>query len=1062
MQAAGDEVQVGAEPARRAQVDEHRGVDGPAQERGVAVADLVAPVEEPPEGDLAAGAGAAADERRGLAEIDAAVVFQVLVHVGDGDDAVRQRGPHPRARLLVLEHPREVVDPAVAGEGTPVAHEVVGPPAVGGVGPGAPRVHALHEPGVGPEVRVDGVERRAVAEVAALAVVGDVGGRPGALRPRLVAVLRPRVEHRQRRRAAQAEAAVDGRDAAVGVQELPVGRHDPDGGFRVQIVPGAPDEYPGRLAEGVGGKVVPLAGRLVVGDQHPEGGVADLAGQLRAVPRIDDGAGVQQVDLPGQREDLLALEEEGTQLGEEQGVPLVDLDLRGVRLDLREVGVVGEVGGQVRGHPVLHVQGAFGLRLLVERPRRGVERPVPDRGDRRQNLQVAARGQVREPVEQAHLGQEAGDSAGDRGPHVGLVLAEDRPHDLEAPPVRLARAPFRVPQALERNRHLRRPAVGDQSRRRVEEGVPREVAGGGRPQRRGERRAHAAAAAARGSAAAPAGSSAAAAAGHALGARLEQGVGLHPIAVHREDVGALLVEERVEVDGHRVVDERLVAVGPVGADQGGVRVVRTDAEVEVVVVVGDIDLGVLGGRRPVEGALLHEVADARGPFPHGIVEGSVDAGGGGGALGTHAGAAGEDAGAAGDADSGEPPGGLRGRVRDSSAGRCRGWLAPGRRGRRRPQGRRGRLASAGLARIQAWRGLRRPPGRRDRLAPDAPNHARCGRRRSPGDRGRLSPGGPTGDRRGLRRPPRRPGCGGEGRRRFAGAGRQGVPRRRAAATRGRGVLDEQVRIRTPRLRRPSRRESVPRQAGGEVDGDAVLQREDLVPLAVGSDRVDHDGRRQVDDPGVDAEPLPDLLVAAGDRPARAEPAVQLPEVAERITAGRVAGPPAAAGSAAGSEPVAGAADHVQAARFQLRRERLGDAVAQPGVVRVGREVGEREHGDRTCLRGRERRLRTDAARGQRQQETGGEGACEADHDVAGSAGSARRFEPDDKRSMVVHRAAALAGCHIWRLSCLRYPALAARAWHNGLADSSRGVPPPGIACGGRARPRVVFRPERMP
>ena len=181
----------------------------------------------------------------------------------------------------------------------------------------------------------------------------------------------------------------------------------------------------------------------------------------------------------------------------------------------------------------------------------------------------------------------------------------------------------------------------------------------------------------------------------------------------------------------------------------------------------------------------------------------------------------------------------------------------------------------------------------------------------------------------------------------------GGPPRRASRgrgrPRGRGVLDEQVRIRTPRLRRPSRRESVPRQAGGEVDGDAVLQREDLVPLAVGSDRVDHDGRRQVDDPGVDAEPLPDLLVAAGDRPARAEPAVQLPEVAERITAGR---PAATAGSAAGSEPVAGAADHVQAARFQLRRERLGDAVAQPGVVRVGREVGEREHGDRTCLRGR--------------------------------------------------------------------------------------------------------------
>ena len=429
VQAAGDEGQVGAEAARRTQVGEHRGVERLAEERVVAVADLVAPVDEPPEGDAAAGAGAPADERGRLGEVDAAVALDVAVHVGHGDDAVGQRGADSRARLLVLEDAPEVVDPAVAGEGPPVDHEVVGPPPPGRVGPGAARVEALDPPGVGAEIGVDGVERRAVAQVAPLAVVGDVGGRPGPFGPLVVPVHRLRVEHRQRRRAAQAEPAVHGRDPAVGVEELPARRHHPHGRFRVQIVPGAPREHLGPLAVRAVGGVVPPARLLVVGDEHPEGRVADLAGQLAAVARVGDGAGVQQVDLPRHREHFLAFEEEGAQLGEEEGEPLVDLDLRAVRLDLREVGVVGEVGGQVRGHPVLHVHRALGLRLLVERPRRLVQRPEPDRGHRRQDLQVAARRQAGEPVEQAHLGQEAGLPARDRGPHVRFVLAEDGVHD---------------------------------------------------------------------------------------------------------------------------------------------------------------------------------------------------------------------------------------------------------------------------------------------------------------------------------------------------------------------------------------------------------------------------------------------------------------------------------------------------------------------------------------------------------------------------------------------------------------------------------------------------------
>ena len=56
-------------------------------------------------------------------------------------------------------------------------------------------------------------------------------------------------------------------------------------------------------------------------------------------------------DRARKREDLRALDEERPKLAEEERETLVHFDLRPVRLDLRKVGVEGEVGSQIRGHP---------------------------------------------------------------------------------------------------------------------------------------------------------------------------------------------------------------------------------------------------------------------------------------------------------------------------------------------------------------------------------------------------------------------------------------------------------------------------------------------------------------------------------------------------------------------------------------------------------------------------------------------------------------------------------------------------------------------------------------
>ena len=238
----------------------------------------------------------------------------------------------------------------------------------------------------------------------------------------------------------------------------------------VQVVADPTDQHVGGLAERrVAGVDVP--GRLIVGDQDAEGGLADLTGHFAAIPRVDDGARVHEVHRPRHVEDLLPLEEERAELLEKQREPLVHLDLRPIRLDLREVWIVGEVERQVGGQPVLEVDTTFGLRVGGEPAGRRVESTDLHGRHGRQDLEIPAGRQPAHPVEQPHLRQESGNVARDRRPDDRFVLAANRPRDLKSPPVRLV-ANRGIAQALKRDRHLGGPAVVHERTARFEQRVP--------------------------------------------------------------------------------------------------------------------------------------------------------------------------------------------------------------------------------------------------------------------------------------------------------------------------------------------------------------------------------------------------------------------------------------------------------------------------------------------------------------------------------------------------------------------------------------------------------------
>ena len=169
-------------------------------------------------------------------------------------------------------------------------------------------------------------------------------------------------------------------------------------------------------------------------------------------------------------EDAAAFEEELPLLRKEQVEPR-QVELRLVGLHLREVGVVGEVRGQVLRQAVLDVDAAVAGALVHDLLRRiegAVDRPDGVRLDL--EPAVAARdldadqGACRRQSEHAGAGRD-----GDAGQIGGLVLVADAAPELQAPDLVLARL---EPERLERDLHLHGPAALEAARARIPDRIP--------------------------------------------------------------------------------------------------------------------------------------------------------------------------------------------------------------------------------------------------------------------------------------------------------------------------------------------------------------------------------------------------------------------------------------------------------------------------------------------------------------------------------------------------------------------------------------------------------------
>ncbi len=325
----------------------------------------------------------------------------------------------------------------------------------------------------------------------------------------------------------------------------------------------------------------------VARDEQPHRVPALLAGQLRAPVRIGDGS--REHGLDGRREVVDPLQEERPLLGVVEGEALVDVELRHVGLDLREVGVDRAVHRHARGHAPARREPGVGLHVAPGQPGVGGRREFVGaaEGPRRIELEVPP---LRQPLEAGDLVLLA-----EEAPQVAIAplrrdavahVARVRPERLEAP--RLRPLAGREPQLLQRQRRFDDVAVGGDAGDGVPDHVPREV----------------------------------------LDAVLlaEDRVGLDAQRVDAELERAPLVVERVDHHPDVVVlDERVrvVAVHEMGADLGRPRVVRAERDVEVLRVVGDEALGLDRRRHVVARHPLDRQRHDGGLLPGVFVEDAV-------------------------------------------------------------------------------------------------------------------------------------------------------------------------------------------------------------------------------------------------------------------------------------------------------------------------------------------------------------------------------------------------------------------------------------------------------
>ena len=167
-------------------------------------------------------------------------------------------------------------------------------------------------------------------------------------------------------------------DVALGAQHREVGGLDPR---RLVIAGLHVDRAEGELAG--------LAGGAAAGDERNHARLIEADAAAEEQVRRVAGAGAESgAGAAGKRERAEAFEEEVALLREEQ-VEARQVDLLLVDFDLREVGVDGEVGGDVLRDAVLHVAADAAVAIVVDARRHGVV--GRDAGERvRLELEVAA------------------------------------------------------------------------------------------------------------------------------------------------------------------------------------------------------------------------------------------------------------------------------------------------------------------------------------------------------------------------------------------------------------------------------------------------------------------------------------------------------------------------------------------------------------------------------------------------------------------------------------------------------------------------------------------------
>src|SRR5579885_1993252 len=375
------------------------------------------------------------------------------------------------------------------------------------------------------------------------------------------------------------EVGVDAADAVVPAPEFTVGKNGADGGLVENVVAYAGDRKRSSLpaVRVTGGQG--LAWGAVVGGQHADRPGTGLPRQPQAKFRVTDAAGEDQVDGGG--EEVAVLEEKRALLREKDLEALVDRDLGLVAFHLAEVGVHGGLKNEAAMEDELSVDANIGLeRAAFEEGVVGValidvakaaDQPV------RNELHVARRGNVFQAGQGRGLVESPLDAVGDARPEDVFVGARNAAVQDDPP---LLDVGVGEAQAFEWDRDQHNVAAPGQAPlgtpHRVERRVEAAIVAGGP------------------------------AAHRAFG---PQRIPLDAQWVGGEGVAAARVVERVEHDLDGIIGENVFAPRHAGADLVGVAVPGDEGRVEVVLVVGEVDVGLLRGLRAIGRFAHHETGD---------------------------------------------------------------------------------------------------------------------------------------------------------------------------------------------------------------------------------------------------------------------------------------------------------------------------------------------------------------------------------------------------------------------------------------------------------------------